>query len=94
MSNGYWWLILFSVMSLSGIFGSLARYVWEQSFTFKRERFIKQLLVGIAAGLMVPILLNALSSPLIVNTYTDKNNLYVLIGLCIGAAFLVKPFSD
>src|SRR5512136_543982 len=88
-------MLLVGIMILSGAFGGMTsaflRKRGDQPFIMV---FFKHTFIGIAAAMIVPLILNVFSSDLLDAGQTKPLKLFTLSGLCIFFALFSARFTD
>ncbi|MDR6715547.1 MULTISPECIES: YEATS-associated helix-containing protein [Paenibacillus] len=88
-------LELFIILVASGIFGGIVSFFSTKAKdepVSKNIELIKSIIIGIAASLLVPLFLNTISSNLIIESETDDNKIFIIIGFCLVASISSKAF--
>lgn len=93
IANPWWWTVFVTIL-LSGLGGGLARFVAMRTTMRRRGDWLSCAVMGVAAAFLVPLFLNTISSPLIAESRSHPEKLFVLIGFCIAAAFFSQQFLD
>lgn len=100
-NKDFWWLIIFLTILCSSAFGGFARCCWDQldgepsAARQPRGRgatALRYMVMGTAAGFMVPLFLNTISSTLIQDSVSDPTKLFILIGFGVVAGVFAKQF--
>jgi tetratricopeptide (TPR) repeat protein len=66
--------------------------MWEKSEGNGTEGWLTFVVMGMSAGLLVPLFLNTISSTLIKDVSADQSKLFVLIGFGVAAGTFAKQF--
>ncbi len=90
--------ILATVMLLAGIFGGLVNYYMYGENDPDATSLPRCLVVGIGAAFLVPVILDLVSSELILETQGDPSRLLIFTGFClisaISSRFFITNMSD
>jgi hypothetical protein len=89
------WLILITIMILSGLLGGFVNYFFNGYKKTKIQNIyeiLKSTSAGVAAALLVPLFLNMISSNLIKESQDDVYKLFILTGFCLIASISSKKF--
>lgn len=93
------YLTLATIMILSGLLGGIINYflVHQPKEDFSKSYiFLKSLLLGLGASLLVPLFLHIIGSNLLPvnNENIPQNNYFVFAGFCLIASILSKRFIE
>lgn len=87
--------ILILIIVFSGVFGGIVNffrnYMKEDSTIFN---ILKSITFGLAASILVPLLLKMISSNLLESSKTDLHDYFVITGFCIISAIFATNFID
>lgn len=90
--------ILATVMLLAGIFGGLVNYYLYGDNDPEATSLPRCLVVGVGASFLVPVILDLVSSELILETQGDPSRLLIFTGFClisaIASRFFITNVSD
>ncbi len=87
-------VILLGVMLLAGMLGGLANYYLSERYANGSREVGKYVVLGIVASLIVPLLLNMLSSNLIAQARVNPVDLYVFAGVCLIFVVLTRRWFE
>jgi hypothetical protein len=91
-------VILVFVMLVAGVFGGLINYYLYSSNDPDKQTLPRCLVVAVGAAFLVPVLLDALNSEIILESQGDPSKLLIFTGFCLIAAlaskFFVQTMSD
>lgn len=87
-------LVLLAVMLLAGVLGGLANYYLSERYAQGGREMTKYVVLGVVAALIVPLLLNMLSSNLIAQARVNPVDLYVLGGVCLIFVVLTRRWFE
>lgn len=91
-------IILVFVMLLAGIFGGLINYYLYSQSDPDKQTLPRCLVVAVGASFLVPVILDALNSEIILESQGDPSKLLIFTGFCLIAGlasrFFVQTVSD
>ncbi|MBU2712375.1 YEATS-associated helix-containing protein [Zooshikella harenae] len=79
-------LLLAVVMLMAGVFGGLVNYYLYQRQGYDLTHLLRCIILGIGASFLVPVVLDLLSSTLVVDSQNDPSRLLIFTGFCLIAA--------
>jgi hypothetical protein len=88
------YLILTLIIISAGIFGGIVRFFNSSDLSKKInwKEFIKFILTGIGAAILIPLVLNMISSDLIKGNIIEYANYFIFAGFCFIGAYLSDRF--
>lgn len=87
--------ILILIIVFSGVFGGIVNFFRNNmKEDFNIFNILKAITFGLAASLLVPLLLKMISSNLLELSKTDQHNYFVITGFCIISAIFATNFID
>lgn len=86
--------ILATVMLLAGIFGGLVNYYLYGDKDPDAASLPRFLVVGVGASFLVPVILDFVSSELVLESQGDPSRLLIFTGFCLIAALVSRFFID
>lgn len=85
-------LIVSLILVFSGILGGIINFIYDDGKKLSLIEFVRSVLLGVGASLLVPLFLKMISSSLIEETAKDSNSYFVLMGFCLTAAISSRSF--
>lgn len=84
--------ILAAVMLLAGVFGGLVNFYLNSQTDPDATSLPRCIVVGIGASFLVPVILDIVSSELIIESQADPSKLLIFTGFCLIAAIISRFF--
>ena len=84
--------ILAAVMLLAGVFGGLVNFYLNSQTDPDATSLPRCIVVGIGASFLVPVILDVVSSELIIESQADPSKLLIFTGFCLIAAIVSRLF--
>jgi DNA-binding MarR family transcriptional regulator len=87
--------ILITIIISTGLFGGIVNYFRNNlKEDFNTFRLLRSVALGLAASILVPLLLKMISSNLLETSKTDAHDYFVIAGLCVISAIFATNFID
>lgn len=87
--------ILILIIVFSGVFGGIVNFFRNNmKEDFSIFKILKSITFGLAASLLVPLLLKMISSNLLESSKNDLQDYFVITGFCIVSAIFATNFID
>lgn len=94
MSMDSFMLSVLAVMLSAGVLGGLANYYLSERYARGGQEKIKYIVLGVVAALVVPLLLNMLSSNLIAMARANPYDMFVFAGVCLVFVVLTRRWFE
>lgn len=94
MSMDSFMLSVLAVMLSAGVLGGLANYYLSERYARGGQEKTKYIVLGVVAALVVPLLLNMLSSNLIAMARANPYDMFVFAGVCLVFVVLTRRWFE
>ncbi|MDH4220991.1 MAG: hypothetical protein OEW23_19720 [Candidatus Aminicenantes bacterium] len=85
-------LLITLLMLIAGLLGGITNYFRIEEDKKELSAFLKNILMGISAALLIPLFLNMISSNLLKESSEDSLKLFIFFGFCLIASLSSKAF--